>query len=268
MKRVVLCCAALLAWMMTVTAPAIALSSTTTVSGTIPLTLWQVAASSITCSSAVVSWHTNGPSTSQVFYDTVGHDDSIDYANQVESDNLVSIHSLSLSGLSSGTTYYYAVKSVLPNNGNSLAAVQANFVFTTPTPGTALTIVSPPYGKLPSGEVGVAYSCTLVAAGGTPDYTWCISKGCLPCGLSLNASTGVISGTPAKASNFKFTVQAEDKEGATATAALSISIRSGPPIRTSSPPEGEESAWHVLFRETSLLPSTCLNSALSALADW
>jgi hypothetical protein len=164
------------------------------------------------------------------------------------------LHSLSLSGRSTGTRYCYAVESVLPDNGNSLTAVQANYVFITPAPVTIITISSPPKGELPDGEVGVAHSQPLVAFGGTPAYTWCIVGGCLPCGLLLNASTGAISGTPAKASNFKFTVQGKDKAGATATAAQSINIKSGPPIRTSSPPNtGEEIVAAIVASSTTAL---------------
>jgi Putative Ig domain len=50
--------------------------------------------------------------------------------------------------------------------------------------------------SLPQAQNGVAYSTTLVASGGTTPYTWAILSGSLPPGLSLNASTGVISGTP------------------------------------------------------------------------
>jgi Putative Ig domain len=50
--------------------------------------------------------------------------------------------------------------------------------------------------SLPLAQVGVAYSATLAASGGTTPYTWTLSGGVLPAGLSLNASTGVISGTP------------------------------------------------------------------------
>jgi hypothetical protein len=58
---------------------------------------------------------------------------------------------------------------------------------------------------LPSGSVGVAYSQTLTASGGLPPYTWGGSpftcgqpppQPNLPAGLTLNTSTGVISGTP------------------------------------------------------------------------
>lgn len=49
---------------------------------------------------------------------------------------------------------------------------------------------------LPDGLMGIPYSATLTATGGTTPYTWSLSSGTLPAGLSLNASTGAISGTP------------------------------------------------------------------------
>ena len=50
--------------------------------------------------------------------------------------------------------------------------------------------------SLPNGAVGQWYSATLTATGGTESYTWSIASGSLPGGLSLNASTGEISGIP------------------------------------------------------------------------
>jgi hypothetical protein len=51
--------------------------------------------------------------------------------------------------------------------------------------------------SLPNGQVGVAYTATLAATGGTLPYKWSLTSGTLPSGLSLNVSTGTISGTPA-----------------------------------------------------------------------
>ena len=65
--------------------------------------------------------------------------------------------------------------------------------------------------SLPEGKVGTAYSATVEATGGVPPYTWSISAGSLPAGLTLNPTTGAISGTPTAAGNYEFTVKVEDK---------------------------------------------------------
>jgi hypothetical protein len=78
--------------------------------------------------------------------------------------------------------------------------------------------------SLPSGTVGTAYSQTLAATGGKAPRTWSLASGTLPAGLSLGASTGVISGTPTAAGTASFTVRVTDYIGATASKALSIAI--------------------------------------------
>src|SRR5207248_5729553 len=60
--------------------------------------------------------------------------------------------------------------------------------------------------SLPSGTVGVGYSQTVAATGGTGGYTWLTTTGSLPAGLSL-AAGGAISGTPTAAGTSNFTVQ-------------------------------------------------------------
>ena len=84
--------------------------------------------------------------------------------------------------------------------------------------------------SLPDGTVGVFYSQTLSATGGVTPYTWAVSQGALPAGLTLNASSGVISGTPTSAGTSTFTVQVSDAEtpAVTATAALSIQVNLPP----------------------------------------
>lgn len=80
---------------------------------------------------------------------------------------------------------------------------------------------------LPAGTVGVAYSQTLpvTATGGTQPYQWSIAAGgFIAPGLSLNASTLAVSGTPTAAGTFNFTVQVTDANQQTATRSLSITI--------------------------------------------
>ncbi|WP_446744206.1 beta strand repeat-containing protein [Silvibacterium acidisoli] len=79
-------------------------------------------------------------------------------------------------------------------------------------------------GVQPAGTVGVAYTTTLTATGGTAPYTWSISSGTLPAGLTIAPSTGIISGTPTAAGSSNFVVQVADSTGATATASASITI--------------------------------------------
>ena len=64
-----------------------------------------------------------------------------------------------------------------------------------------------------AGIVGEPYSFTLAATGGRTPYTWRIADGALPNSLVLNATSGVISGTPAAAGTFNFTVEVIDAAG-------------------------------------------------------
>ena len=72
--------------------------------------------------------------------------------------------------------------------------------------------------------MGAAYNQTLAASGGATPYTWSLSSGSLPANLTLNASTGVISGTPTAASASTFTVKVTGSTGTTSTQALSLTI--------------------------------------------
>jgi len=102
----------------------------------------------------------------------------------------------------------------------------------TVTPVCPTITVSP--GTLPSGSVGTAYSQTLSASGGTAGYTFAVSSGTLPAGLTLNASTGVISGTPttSNAGGVSLTFKATDAHGCTGTVPINLIIC---PVITLSP---------------------------------
>jgi hypothetical protein len=80
---------------------------------------------------------------------------------------------------------------------------------------------------LPAGTVGNAYAATLAASGGTSPYTWSLSGGSLPAGLSLDAGSGAIAGTPTAPANqvsltFRVTDSSSTAQTASATFALTV----------------------------------------------
>jgi hypothetical protein len=89
---------------------------------------------------------------------------------------------------------------------------------------TSLTI---PATSLPAGQLGSNYSAQLTANGGTPPFTWTVTAGALPPGLSLNAQSGAITGVPgAVVSDTPLTFRIEDSgdPGQTANVNLTLSI--------------------------------------------
>ncbi len=107
--------------------------------------------------------------------------------------------------------------------------------------GTAgsLAINTPP--DLAPGNVGSSYSVVLSATGGKPPYTWSLS-GSLPPGLMLNASQGLISGTPSSPGTFGFSLSVTDSVSASQSQSFSIVISpastSGLTITNTSLPSG------------------------------
>ncbi len=98
----------------------------------------------------------------------------------------------------------------------------------------ALTVTT---SSLPGGTVGISYSQTLAASGGSGGYTWSLTSGALPAGLALSAS-GSITGIPATAGTASFTVLVTDSGNRTASKALGIAILAALTITTSSLPNG------------------------------
>jgi len=112
----------------------------------------------------------------------------------------------------------------------------ASLSITVSPPGFSITTTS-----LPAGTVGSSYSATLAATSGTTPYTWALTSGSLPAGLSLNASTGAITGTPSASGTSNFTVLVTDSSSPakTATTNLSITVSTAPlSITTTSLPPG------------------------------
>ncbi len=83
--------------------------------------------------------------------------------------------------------------------------------------------------SLPNGTVNAVYSTTLAGAGGTKPYTWSQTGGTAlsTWGLTLNPSTGTISGTPtATVANASLQFTLTDANSRTVSATLSLTIAS------------------------------------------
>ena len=104
------------------------------------------------------------------------------------------------------------------------ATDSANPVDTTTSP-VAITVQAIPAltftGSLPNGIVNVPYNQTLQATGGVGPYTYAVTAGALPAGLTLSTG-GVVSGTPTAVGASSFTVTATDSEGTPKTASLPL----------------------------------------------
>jgi choice-of-anchor A domain-containing protein len=120
----------------------------------------------------------------------------------------------------------------------TIKVVDSNGVAAT---GTCLiTIIAGPSlscSSVTSGEVGVAFnSGAMTVTGGTSPYTFSV-VGTLPAGLSLNASTGAVTGTATAAGSFS--IKVVDSKGASATGTCLITIIAGPSLSCSSVTSGE-----------------------------
>lgn len=80
--------------------------------------------------------------------------------------------------------------------------------------------------SLPYGTQNGTYSYSLAVSGGSGPYTWEVSSGSLPTGLSLDKASGTISGRPTSTGAYSFTVRVTDRSGATALRALVLRVDS------------------------------------------
>lgn len=94
------------------------------------------------------------------------------------------------------------------DDNGQVARISYALVIVSPT-----IILSPP--TLSDATVGVPYSQTITASGGTSSYRYSITSGALPSGLSLNTATGVLSGTPTGGGQSRVTITATDSSTGT-----------------------------------------------------
>lgn len=104
--------------------------------------------------------------------------------------------------------------------GTNYAAFQAYTVYVSLGPALGLTPITHPQGA-----VGVAYtSSTFRVAGGVPGYTWGLQNGTNADGLSINAGSGQLTGTPTAGGVFPMVVVVTDASGAAANATFTLNV--------------------------------------------
>ncbi|PPT82003.1 autotransporter outer membrane beta-barrel domain-containing protein [Xanthomonas arboricola pv. zantedeschiae] len=106
------------------------------------------------------------------------------------------------------------------SDSTPIPAAQASRSYTL-TIAAPVVVIAPT--TLPAATRGTAYSQTLSASGGTAPYTYAVSAGSLPAGITL-ASNGTLSGTATVEGSFNVTVTATDANTFTATQAYALTV--------------------------------------------
>lgn len=143
------------------------------------------------------------------------------YSFSVSAGGLPTGVTLSPTGVLSGTP------TIVITFGVIITATAANgctgtrsYTVTINPPCPAITITPT---TLPGGFIGIPYNQTLTATGGTAPYSFSVSAGGLPTGVTLSAS-GVLSGTPTIVISFGFIITATDANGCTGTRSYTVNI--------------------------------------------
>lgn len=121
-----------------------------------------------------------------------------------------------------GGSWWIAYQTWEPSGCTSYATGCTRQLFVAPISLPPLTL-SITTTALPKAPVGSPYDQALTATGGTSPYTWSVTGGSLPPGLSLSTS-GEVTGTPPTAGTQDVTVQVTDSSGLSASQAMAVTV--------------------------------------------
>lgn len=164
--------------------------------------------------------------------------------------------SLDPSGTVTGTpvtagTYSFTVTAVDSSNPALVTSLPVSIVVTDSP--VIVSTAPPPDGALTYPYTGYGFA---VASGGSPPFTWAVTKGTPPPGLTVG-SDGSLSGTPTATGSFSFTVTATDSAPTPGTGSLQFTVKintPGPPVISATPPPPAgvaDSGYNYTFTTTS-----------------
>ena len=161
-----------------------------------------------------------------------GNGGAAPYTFGVTSGTLPAGLTLTSAGLLAGTPTA-AGTSAVTIRGTDANGCFATIAFTiviaaAPPPPPVCPVITLTPTTLPGGTVGVAFNQTIAGNGGAAPYTFGVTSGTLPAGLTLT-SAGLLAGTPTAAGTSAVTIRGTDANGCFATIAFTIVIAAAPP---------------------------------------
>lgn len=102
---------------------------------------------------------------------------------------------------------------VTPDGSTAVVTSRSRHTITLIAIGEVAELV--PTADLPTPTLGAAYNISVARSLGSPPASFAVTAGALPAGLSLDATSGVLSGTPTSAGPYSFTITATNDVGTT-----------------------------------------------------
>ena len=132
------------------------------------------------------------------------------------------VYGVQLPAFASGTVISYSIK--VTDSSSTVTTLSNAGTYTVSQPLAVTT------SSLPNALTSASYTQSLVATGGSgTGYSWSVTGGALPAGLTLGTN-GSFSGTPTAVGSYNFTATVTDSAGHTAAKALSMTTSTPPNI--------------------------------------